>query len=158
MRRDDGFTLVELLIALALGGMIVGVLATALTIGVQSYGAARDLLDVSARQQITTSRFVTDVQSAEQVRGSASCVGSGFVVGFTWNFGQEGDPEFAYAVDWALEGNELRRVVCGTGHTQTLLTDVLSVDATCAGTRCELSWSSSIAQPASITATRRITS
>lgn len=157
MRRDDGFTLVEMLLAIALVGLLAGTLTTALILGVQSSRAARAVLEGAAELQTTTARFVTDVHTAEVVRTGAACAPGGLVVGFTANLGDAGATDVAVAIDWFLDDGTLVRQVCGGGHTQTLARGVTTAEATCSSGSCTLDWQPASGGPRTLTVTRRVT-
>jgi len=68
MRRDeDGFTLVELLMAIAVLGIIVSAIATALIVTLRNLDATHDRMAESHDAQMASAFLVTDVQSATTI-------------------------------------------------------------------------------------------
>lgn len=65
--EDDGFTLVELLVATAISGLLAVVIAAAFTVGVQTTSAANARLTASRGAPMVTSYFPPDVQSSATV-------------------------------------------------------------------------------------------
>ena len=72
-RRDDqqGFTLVELMIAMAITGLIVSAIAGALIVSFQTTGVTQQRLAESHDVQITSAYLANDVQSAATVNLSS---------------------------------------------------------------------------------------
>ena len=87
MRREQGFTLVELLIAISLTGVIMGPLLTALFIGFRSSSEAAQRLAESHDAQLATIFFSGDVQSSDVVQPSDICVTSTPLVALRWTEG-----------------------------------------------------------------------
>lgn len=87
MRRDTGFTLVELLIAISLTGVIMGPLLTALFIGFRGSSEAAQRLSESHDAQLATVFFSGDVQSADLVLPGNVCVAGAPLVAFRWTEG-----------------------------------------------------------------------
>lgn len=146
--RDDdaGFTLVELLIALTIGSMLIGVLGTTLVLGFRTYAGIQNQLEDASRTQSAAGRFLTDAQSAEVVRTTPQCAGSGdLLLGLSWNLG---DPEAVDAgasavdVDWALLDGEVVRRICGavSGEPAVMLRRVTSIELGCQPASCSATW------------------
>lgn len=89
-REVDGFTLVELLIASAIGLIITGVVSSAIVVGLKNADAAGQRLFNSHDAQIAQSYFTTDATSSDLVDVSASdttCAGDSgdtLLVRFRW--------------------------------------------------------------------------
>jgi prepilin-type N-terminal cleavage/methylation domain-containing protein len=106
VRRDAGFTLVELLVVISIIGMTVAVLASALTVGVQSGVDSAARLDVSHDEEVLSHVLSDDIASATVIDTvAANCVASPvlrLVVG----------TEIAYRAD---PDHTLTRVECAGG-------------------------------------------
>lgn len=75
-RSDDGFTLVELLLATSITGLLATVIAAAFFVGVQTTDTANERLAGSQGAQIATSFFPADVSSATAITvGATPCAG-----------------------------------------------------------------------------------
>ncbi len=164
MRRTDegGFTLVELLVTLVIGGLLATTLVSTLVLGFRTYAGVRDGMEASARAQVTIGRFTSDVMSSEIVRtGSSACGGSGFVQGFTWNVGPDDDMDVAIHADWYFQDGELSRRVCGnrSAGPDTLMVRLDAVEMDCWAERwCWLRWRPGAAPLDGIDVYRRVDS
>lgn len=81
--RDGGFTLVELLVVVAIMGLVMPVIAMALSLGFRTTDTTIGRLQDTRDRQIAPALFVGDVQSATVVdtAGSAGCpLGGGTLV------------------------------------------------------------------------------
>jgi len=164
---QSGFTLVELLISVAVMTLLVGVMSTAFVVGVRVFAGARDLIEGSGQVQLATSRFVADGMSAEQVRSSESCGddGTSFLRGFTWNIGPDDDTSTAVFADWYLDevsvGDSTTtvvvRAVCGTASAgpDTLMAGVLDASIDCVGRTCTFEWERGSSTDGTISVARR---
>jgi prepilin-type N-terminal cleavage/methylation domain-containing protein len=81
-RTQDGFTLPELLVVVAVIGIVVPVIATAITLGLKVTNAATAQLAASHNRQLVAGYFTSDVQSAVTVADETSadtttCVSAG---------------------------------------------------------------------------------
>ena len=63
-RREDGFTLVELLIGIAIAGMLIAVIGSAMVVGLKTTDATTQRLSESHDAQVTSAYLANDVQSA----------------------------------------------------------------------------------------------
>jgi prepilin-type N-terminal cleavage/methylation domain-containing protein len=73
MNDDRGFTLVEVTVVVSILGLIAGVLATAMTVGLRSSAETKGRLDVSQSVDLVASRFVEDASGARTVTTSSNC-------------------------------------------------------------------------------------
>src|SRR4051812_12796110 len=92
-RREAGFTLVELLIGIAIAGMLITVIGSAMVVGLKTTDATTQRLSESHDAQITSAYLANDVQSATSVNVSpsgASCSGGSptDIVAFSYQGGQ----------------------------------------------------------------------
>lgn len=108
LRREDGYTLIELLISISITTILLAGVTNAFFTSnrAQLYmetrlGADNDLLNVSAY-------FTQDVQSAT-ASTSTGCGGSAVPVGFTWTDYATSD---VYTAGYTLAGTVLTRKVC----------------------------------------------
>jgi prepilin-type N-terminal cleavage/methylation domain-containing protein len=140
MRDDDGFTLVELLLAIAVTGIILGPLTAAVIVGFSASSEATGRLAESHDAQLATVYFTGDVQSAEAVQPPESCVTGTPLVAFRW---EEGDTSpvvkvasYEVATDPVSGEQRLLRHVCTTpgGTRSTVVAHELSTDPTKAPT------------------------
>lgn len=119
-RDDEGFTLIEVLIAVALLGIVMGVVATAFSVTIGSSGdATNEVLDSQA-VGFTSSFLTTDAASATSISPtSPSCSGPGsLVLALSW-------PDLASTVTVNY------RLDAATGVLQRL---VWTGSGTCSGT------------------------
>lgn len=135
MRRDDGMTLVELLIAIALAGLLMAGLASVFVVSSKTQNASFDMLSDQTAADDVTLYFARDVQSAippAQLGVTTSC-GDAAVVLLRWTDAVSGHRfEAAYTRD----GDVLRRSLCadlGAGYhrraVSRLMTNVQSAEA-----------------------------
>lgn len=130
-RTESGFTLVELLVAMALSTMVFAVVALALITASGNYTASASKLFQSHDAQLLSPSLVPDVQSAgpnatdvdtspqpKLPFGPAGCDPTGppggtNVVKLTWS---DFDTGTTYAAAYRLEGTELYRYFCVAGN------------------------------------------
>jgi len=88
-RREAGFTLVELLIGIAIAGVLITVIGSAMVVGLKTTDATTQRLSESHDAQITSAYLANDVQSAASVSMSptaADCPGAGTtLIGFNYS-------------------------------------------------------------------------
>ena len=124
-RSEDGFTLVELIAAIALTSIMVGVLGAGLVVFLRSAGANADRLDASHDAQLASIYLPQDIRSAADVATSGTgCSGVSNLLHLRWTATEAaaGAPityDAAYAIrpdgtDWTLV-----RYSCKTGSAMT---------------------------------------
>jgi prepilin-type N-terminal cleavage/methylation domain-containing protein len=86
--RDDGFTLVELLIAMVILGVIMAPLVTSFVLGLGTAVQAQQDLTNTTDVQAFSAFFTDDVASSDTVKtGTTSCGGADTVVQLAWKDG-----------------------------------------------------------------------
>lgn len=125
---EQGFTLLELIVAISLLGIIMIPLAAAFTVAGSASQNARDRLEGSTASLFASAYWADDVQSADTITiGGSACSGGSAEVTFAW----AADPtaptgaqsQASYAVrDAAGGGKRLVRIACGgSSATNTLV-------------------------------------
>ena len=79
VRDDDGFTLVELVLAVTLMGVVIGAVASAMIVMFTTTGETTERLSESPDLQLAAAYFGSDVQSAQTFTGSCGPVGTALV-------------------------------------------------------------------------------
>lgn len=171
---DEAFTLIELLIVIAIGVALLSVASAALIFGVGTTTATADSIDDSARTQVASSWFLTDVQSAQDTSTDGACnASSGSDLLHSFGFWITDDPEAeeddldpAAVADWYAPDDapdEVWRVQCdGDGSTtiapHPVLTRVDSASIDCIDDGCTLTWTTqdSTAGAREVYVTRRV--
>lgn len=108
--REDGFTLVELLIGIAIAGMLIAVIGSAMVVGLKTTDATTQRLSESHDAQVTSAYLANDVQSATSVNVS----GAATLCSVT------GTP--TDLVSFAYQGGQTATYRCGTTGGQTQVT------------------------------------
>jgi prepilin-type N-terminal cleavage/methylation domain-containing protein len=155
-----GFTLVELLIAMLVGGILISATVAALFWGLATTGHASGHIEDAARVQLASGWFVTDVHGAEgPVDEGPRCderaldgepVGAVPLASFASGLWGD-DPTAAVYADWWLtrapgtDRIDIERVSCtpaGDQQRQTMLTGVgeALTEISCDETSCTASW------------------
>src|SRR4051812_48860977 len=106
MRSDDGFTIVEVIIAMMVMGVIMAPLASAFFISIGTTKSATQNVTNSDDAQLLSAFFVDDVSSADSVSQHTTCGGAHTVVQFRWTDGAiERRVAYAWTEDAATENN-----------------------------------------------------
>lgn len=138
-RDDEGFTLVELLVSLAILSILIVPMASAVMVSLRTAAVEQRLSD-SHNLQISSSYFSTDFASAHSVQPSQrGCAGSEGTLRLSLRIKDpssaevDGEPEDG-AIDYVLAGNELIRLRCllnAAPERNVLAREVASVDFGC---------------------------
>lgn len=84
MRRNEaGFTLVELLIAISIIGMIMGAISVAFIVSLRVTDETQSRLEESHAADLTSAYFVSDFQSAETLEATCGPAGEA-ILQFSW--------------------------------------------------------------------------
>jgi len=140
-RREAGITLIELMIAVTLLGIIIVPLTTAMVTGLISTGEAASRLSESRSPLFASAYFADDAQSSDvngiTVGGTASCGGGTNVVTFTWNETNAGT-NTQYVASYATSNGKLIRSFCKNSVpvTTTTVAPVLGANLSCGRPAC----------------------
>jgi len=128
-RREGGFTLVELLIGIAIAGVLIAVIGSAMVVGLKTTDATTQRLSESHDAQITSAYLANDVQSAASVSMSPSasnCPASGTkLIGF--NYSSSGNTWACYY--YGTAGGETRVTRTFNGGSATVVAHFASAGA-----------------------------
>jgi prepilin-type N-terminal cleavage/methylation domain-containing protein len=117
-RGEQGFTLVELVISIAILGVIATAIGAAFVVSAHDSIGVADRIDRSHDAQIASAYLATDVQSAKSIV-AAGCTGSGTnLINFS-NDGTSASVSYFYGVDGSE--TQIRRVDCATATDITLV-------------------------------------
>jgi prepilin-type N-terminal cleavage/methylation domain-containing protein len=133
-RRDDGFTLAELLVAITILGIISIPISVAVTTGLRSLGRSDDRADDSRSALISAAYFATDVANANTVvkNDANACGGGTAIVSVSWSDAANGvggavNNKASYVYDTSVSANKkLLRKYCANG-TSTAQTSVAGI-------------------------------
>ena len=123
-RRDQGMTLIELLISIVVLGTIITVIASAVIVTIRQQPETEARLDVARWEQSLALWLPTDLASATTVSadetatpcGSGACVYGSNALQLSWNDGTgETIVSYRYGPSSDGESYELHRVVCKAG-------------------------------------------
>jgi prepilin-type N-terminal cleavage/methylation domain-containing protein len=115
--RDDGFTVIELLIALTVSGLILAPLAAAIFVGFRTTGDTQTRLAQSDSANVLAAYFIPDVQNASILGFGATQLDCGSASGpvdiaLTWLPYQAASSTVGYYTADVGGKTELRRRVC----------------------------------------------
>ena len=112
MREERGFTLVEILISMAILGILITAVGGALIVSLRTTEATKARLSQSHDVQIASAYVANDVQSASSVDvpGSTSNCSAAFTTLVTFTYGTAGHPTAVYECGTATNGEtQIRR-------------------------------------------------
>ena len=163
-RDDDGFTLVELLVAMMILGVVFTVVSAAFFVSFNGAKDSNSVLEESQGGAFTSTYFAEDVQSARNVLRDATVCGGTTgqpLVGMTWT-----DLGVAQAADYILtdapDGSKTltRRRCGGSSTTSEVATQISSATVTCEPASCtrkiRLNLAGTMSGKFTIEATRRL--
>jgi prepilin-type N-terminal cleavage/methylation domain-containing protein len=129
--HEDGVTLVELLVAVSILGVLTVALASALFFGFRSTRDMHTSLDQSNAEQIVSSYVAKDVQAADSVRvGVTSACGGQLAALETTTRTDPIATASDVTVAYRLTGSSLVRQVCGPSPaTQTIARNITAFTA-----------------------------
>lgn len=145
--RDGGTTLVELLLVLAVLGIVVSAMTAATVVGLRTTDATSERLTESRGAQLVAAWLPGDVQSARTVTSGAAACGAGGapVLGLAWSDPRTSGADVAVTVAYAVTSAGLERRYCEGGAvvaTQPLVTrldpgtaPVVTCEPSCAAAR-----------------------
>lgn len=140
MREEKGFTLLEVLVAVSLLGLVFGVVSAAFVVSLEVSDDSTERLTESQGGAFTSAWFTRDMQSAQTVdlAGAACPAATGaHVLSATWQDEAAVGGTVTYKVDYRLDGSTLVRTSCGAGPmTQTLARNLKTAEATCPAMGC----------------------
>jgi prepilin-type N-terminal cleavage/methylation domain-containing protein len=134
---EAGFTLVELLVAITILGIIMGAIGAMIATAFRTTTTVNDELNASRGPKLVARYWPADVENAQQVQpGGGGCGGAAVVTFKILSVADPGGTEPQSAggsdpdttVSWAVVQNgsrsQLRRFVCGTSDTSTVVPDL----------------------------------
>lgn len=134
MRDERGLTLIELLVAVTILGLIIAAVTSSLFVGLRTTDDSAGRYAESHDAQLTQVHLPPDIQSATTVvvppPSNTSCSGVSNVLALQWTEGGT-----TYTAAYAQVGSELRRYFCAGGAPGELVVahNVQSVSASAAG-------------------------
>lgn len=135
LSNESGMTLIEMLIATAVLGIIIGPLTASLLLGYANAEGTRERLSDSAAAQIVSAYFPLDGASAEQVTIAAPgpCVAPAKTwLTFTWTDPVDGAIEVVYRQPCGTSRLERIRTTAGTpGPTTELMENFIGLEGAC---------------------------
>ncbi len=127
-QREKGFTLLEVIIGVAIMALVAGAIATTTTTILINYGPAAEQNVVLPQVQSAGYWISRDVQVA-------SSITAGDPNGFPLSLGipVDTDPNNDYGIEYSFDGNKLKRKVYDSSPTlvsETLVADYIDTDNT----------------------------
>ncbi len=117
MSRQDGFTLIELIVGVAILGIVFSVLTASMVVGFRTTDATQTRLSESHDAHQTSAYFATDVGSAETASlDDSGCAGVTPLISFDWWDGTVLKTA-SYVVTGAGSGRKLTRTFCSDDTT-----------------------------------------
>jgi hypothetical protein len=144
IRAEDGTTLVELLVAIAITGLIIGPISAGLIIGLRTSGETATRLAGSSEAQFLSIVLPPDIESTGNAAGdvvvsttaNTECSGITNVLRLRWTTSDSGTSttyQAAYAITGtAIAGWKLKRSFCvgaGAATTRTIARNLASATA-----------------------------
>jgi prepilin-type N-terminal cleavage/methylation domain-containing protein len=169
--RDDGFTLIELILATAILGLVLTPIAMAFTMGLKTQAVTDEVVLSSQAPRLLAAYLTTDVQSADAIALTAAptCAGP---AGSTGRLGLTYEDNsgattgaITYSQVTAAPGIQLHRTACGSAGTGTVIVASpleAAVTATCAPPTCAAGSAVTVTidplthEPTSLTITPRV--
>ncbi len=148
LARDEGFSLIELLLVIVIVPIVIGSMALAIISALQQQTTVSNRLADSSDSQLTSALYVRDVQSATMVTTSGSATspvpcGSGttFLLGLNWNKPSGGQNVVSY---WVTSGKLVRNSCTGGSPSVNAINidGITSVAATICPTCASSGWTS----------------
>jgi prepilin-type N-terminal cleavage/methylation domain-containing protein len=137
--EESGFTLVELLVAMSISGLILGAIVTATYVGLRTTSNGRLGLDQSNAEQLISAWFNSDVQSScDPSQTSPTCTrtpnpssSSTSACGSNALFADDvvSSPNSSAAdqtIAYVVQGSNLTRLTCAVGGSSPTSTTVLT--------------------------------
>jgi prepilin-type N-terminal cleavage/methylation domain-containing protein len=120
-RPEHGFTLVELMVAVTVLGIIIVPLATSIIVGLRTTGDAQQRILEARGSQLTAAYFPFDVASSDTIvpNDANPCGGTGpaVVASFDWADDRSPTNEVSYVVP--AGGTDMYRKVCQGGTVKS---------------------------------------
>ncbi|MDP3713676.1 MAG: prepilin-type N-terminal cleavage/methylation domain-containing protein [Mycobacteriales bacterium] len=134
-----GFTLLELLVAMSLAGLVFSVVSAAFVVSVDVTEDTNTRLTESQAGAFTSAYFTRDVQSASTISTSTPRCGGGsetLVASMQWTDTATTTTK-TYSVDYRLEAGRLTRFLCGSATSSDLVaSNLTAASMTCTPASC----------------------
>lgn len=132
MTRENGFTLVEVLVVVTILGLVVGVLASSIGVALRTATQVEGMLLVSGDVERLADRFVEDAASAVTVSTAGTCGDRPFIEFALEDFGVA--HRVGYAVDRTGGAHRIVRTRCADDQLVQVVVSSLAGDpvVTCA--------------------------
>ena len=121
LHRSDGFTLVEIMVASAIGAAIMGAVLTTYIFVVKGFQTAANYSEVHAAGRLSVDYFAKDVRSVYTV---TSCTSTSLVVGIPTAFNSVGSVISNKTVTYSYSNGALNRTDSSTGFTDMMATNI----------------------------------